>query len=97
MVWKKDLTAISKGGSIEKHAHKGFKSQSVGRNEFATVAGGKPAHRANNDYGKRPPAAAPKLSPTPNPDDADAGYDSTASHLASDDGMPVNDHDEDDA
>lgn len=94
MVWKKDLTAITKGGAISKHAHKGFKSQPLGRNGLSTLHDGRPGQRFNNDYGKSggdPPA---KMPAAPASDDL---HDFTAHSLASDDGMPVNDHDEDDA
>lgn len=91
MVWKKDLTAVSKGGTISKHAHKGFRSQPTGRNVMATLHDGEPGHRSNNDYGKRPPSPAPKLSPTPNDEDM---YDNAAFPAG---GGSMNDHDEDDA
>jgi hypothetical protein len=95
MVWKKDLTAITKGGTISKHAHKGYKSQPLGRNGMATLHDGMPGHRANNDYGKRPTQPAVKIPSAPSAEDM---HDDKAFHLASDDGMPVppNDHDEDD-
>ncbi len=93
MVWKKDLTALTKGGAIHKHAHKGFRSQDIGRNGMSTLHDGAPGQRANNDYGKRPTQPAAKLPSAPANDD---DYDDRAFHLASDDGMPANDHDEDD-
>ncbi len=70
MVWKKDLTPLSKGGTISKHVGKGSRSMPTGRNP-------------GNNYSK-PPSKEPDA-------------DDMAFHNASNDGMPVNDHDEDDA
>jgi len=59
-VFKKDLTALSKGGSIIKNAGKGASSQpKLARGELNTLTKGDPAARTMQNYAKATPMANP--------------------------------------
>ena len=63
MVFKNQLTALSKGGSVTKHKGKG--SQMTGmpdRNQISSLA--KPASQSVNDYAKATPMAQPQPDPS---------------------------------
>jgi hypothetical protein len=65
MVHKKDLTALSKRGRIEKHAGKGGLEQRLRGGERSTVAGPDDLPRMLNAYPKAPVAPAPPTSSPP--------------------------------
>jgi hypothetical protein len=58
---KKDLTPLSKGGAITKHAGKGSQMATLpNRNTLSSLA--KPANQSMNNYAKATPMGAPQPS-----------------------------------
>jgi hypothetical protein len=54
--YKKDLTALAKGGKVVKHVGKGAREQSTSGGTRSTLTGGDPMMRMTNSYPKPPPA-----------------------------------------
>lgn len=63
MVFKKDLTPISKGGRVKTHVGKGSVSQRLGAGDRESVTGADPLARAMGRY----PTAPADVEPTPMP------------------------------
>lgn len=62
MVFKKDLTPLSKKGQIVKHAGKGAKADVLpNRHAISQLTGGSTLDRTMNDYAKATPMAMPQL------------------------------------
>lgn len=63
MVFKQNLTPLSKGGAIHKHKGKGSQQTAMpDRNEISSLA--KPANQSINNYAKATPMAAPQPDPS---------------------------------
>jgi len=61
--FKKDLTALTKGGSIHKHAGKGSSTSSIpSRGQISQLS--KPAGQSVNNYSKATPMANPAPDPS---------------------------------
>lgn len=61
-MFKKDITPLSKGGSVTKHKGKGSSMAPMpDRNQISQLA--KPASQSMNDYAKATPMAAPQPNP----------------------------------
>ncbi len=59
MVFKQQLTPLSKGGAITKHKGKGSQQTAMpDRNEISSLA--KPANQSINNYAKASPMGAPQ-------------------------------------
>lgn len=61
--YKKDLTALTKGGAIHKHVGKGSVQQRVPAGGMQTITPGNPAARTLQDYSKATPMPMPNPSP----------------------------------
>ena len=65
MVFKKDITPLSRRGRVVAHQGKGAVSQRLGRGERESVTGADPLARAVGRYPTRPTPVEPTPAPAP--------------------------------